>query len=148
MLSLNYQFNEQHSLGMRYNYDYTPNNRWHIPPLPTTVYCDGERFEESSSSGWQDRLETRHDFNLYYNGQVKGLNIDFNADGLWQDMKNPQEMLERITSAEGGTQEQPVTSHNDEQNRLYAAKLVLSHPLWDGNVSLGSEFTHSSRRNL
>lgn len=51
MLSLNYQFNEQHSLGMRYNYDYTPNNRWHIPPLPTTVYCDGERFEESSSSG-------------------------------------------------------------------------------------------------
>lgn len=87
MLSLNYQFNEQHSLGMRYNYDYTPNNRWHIPPLPTTVYCDGERFEESSSSGWQDRLETRHDFNLYYNGQVKGLNIDFNADGLWQDMK-------------------------------------------------------------
>ena len=37
MLSLNYQFNEQHSLGMRYNYDYTPNNRWHIPPLPTTV---------------------------------------------------------------------------------------------------------------
>lgn len=148
MLSLNYQFNEQHSLGMRYNYDYTPNNRWHIPPLPTTVYCDSERFEESSSSGWQDRLETRHDFNLYYNGQVKGLNIDFNADGLWQDMKNPQEMLERITSAEGGTQEQPVTSHNDEQNRLYAAKLVLSHPLWDGNVSLGSEFTHSSRKNL
>lgn len=148
MLSLNYQFNEQHSLGMRYNYDYTPNNRWHIPPLPTTVYCDGERFEESSSSGWQDRLETRHDFNLYYNGQVKGLNIDFNADGLWQDMKNPQEMLERITSAEGGTQEQPVTSHNDEQNRLYAAKLVLSHPLWNGNVSLGSEFTHSSRKNL
>lgn len=145
-LSVNYQFNDRHSVGVRYDYDRTPRSRWNILPLPTAVYLDDEPYESSVSSGWEDRLNTSHSLNAYYNGRAADWTIDFNADAFWSDSETPQEMLEQVTSA-AGTSEQPITSRTFQDSRLYAAKLLLGHPLWGGNLSLGSEYTHSNSEN-
>lgn len=146
-LALNYQFDDHHSAGLYYDFDRTPKNRWRIPALPTDVYQDNVLYEHSVNSGWQDRTSYAHSVNLYYNGQVRNWTIDFNADALWSAERSPQEMQEEITHADGSTESQPVTSRNHTENRLYAAKLVLSRPLWGGELSVGGEYTYSSRLN-
>ena len=40
-----------------------------------------------------------------------------------------------------------VTSHSRKENSLYAAKLILSHPLAGGQLSFGSEYTYAQRIN-
>lgn len=146
-LSLNYRFDDHHSVGLRYDFDRTPKDRWRIPALPTDVYQDGVLYERSVNGGRQDRPEYTHTANLYYNGQVQDWTIDFNADGLWGGTRTPQEMQEKITHADGSTEQQPVTSLSRADNRLYAAKLVLTHPLAGGELALGGEYTYSNRDN-
>lgn len=146
MFSLNYQFNENHSLGMRYNYDRTPKFHDDID-MQTDVAQNNIPYEKSSSVGWQNYESTGHTLNMYYNGQVGNWHIDFNADGIWQKNRIPQEMLEEILSADGERKEQTVTSESKDKNTLYAAKLVAEHPLWKGNFSLGGEYTYTNRLN-
>lgn len=147
-LMMNYQFNDRHSIGAYYDFDRTPQGKWDIPPLPTHVYRDGERYETSVSSGWENRASYSHYANAYYSGRVQDWTIDFNADGLWSASKTLQEMLEQVTAAgETTSQEQTVTNRSQQQNTLYAAKLVVEHPLWGGNLSLGGEYTYTNRLN-
>lgn len=146
MLSLNYQFNENHSWGMRYNFDRFPKHHDEIN-MQTNVAQDNVPYEESSSIGWQNHVSSGHTLNTYYNGQVGDWHIDFNADGIWQDNKIPQEMLEEIIPADGERKEQTVTSESLDKNTLYAAKLVAEHPLWKGNFSFGGEYTYTNRLN-
>ena len=60
MLSLNYQFNENHSLGARYDYDRTPERHETVYPMNTLVYQDNALYEESHTTGWRNTQETRH----------------------------------------------------------------------------------------
>ena len=147
MLSLNYQFNENHSLGVRYDYDRTPERHETVNPMNTLVYQDDALYEESHTTGWRNTQETRHTLNAYYNGRVGDWNIDLNADGFWSDTKNPQEMLEQFTPAGGSLQKQTVTTKNLTDNTLYATKLIFGHPLWGGNLSFGGEYTYTNRDN-
>ena len=146
MLSLNYQFNENHSWGMRYNFDRSPKYHDEIN-MQTNVAQDNVPYEESSSIGWQNHVSSSHTLNTYYNGQVGDWHIDFNADGIWQDNRIPQEMVDEIIPADGERKEQTVTSVSNDENTLYAAKLVAEHPLWKGNLSLGGEYTYTNRLN-
>ena len=146
-LSLNYQFNKNHSAGVRYDYDRTPENKLDFSPIYSEVFQDGLLYEQSNSTGWQNFLETQHTVNVYYNGRIGDWEIDFNADGLWTDNKTPQEMLEQITSAGRMPEEQTVTTRSLTENKLYAAKLIVSHPLGGGNLSIGSEYTYTDRLN-
>lgn len=146
MLSLNYQFNENHSWGMRYNFDRSPKHHDEIN-MQTNVAQDNVPYEKSSSVGWQNHVSSGHTLNTYYNGQVGDWHIDFNADRIWQDNRVPQEMLEEILPADGERKEQTVTSESRDKNTLYAAKLVAEHPLWKGNFSFGGEYTYTNRLN-
>ncbi|WP_418573897.1 outer membrane beta-barrel protein [Phocaeicola sp.] len=146
MISLNYQFNENHSWGIRYNFDRSPKFHDEIN-MQTNVAQDNMPYEKSSSIGWQNHDSSGHILNTYYNGQVGEWHIDFNADGIWQDNRIPQEMLEEILPADGERTEQTVTSESLDKNTLYAAKLVAEHPLGKGNFSLGGEYTYTNRLN-
>ena len=147
MLSLNYQFNANHSIGARYDFDRTPNRKWLISPMYSKVFQDGELYERNTSRGWQKMPATTHSLNVYYNGQVGEWNLDFNTDGMWSYTKNLQDMNEQYTPAGGTLQEQHVTSYNKDENTLYAAKLVVSRPLWEGSLSFGGEYTYTDRVN-
>ena len=147
MLSLNYQFNDRHSIGARYDYDRCPKSYWDVD-MTTRVMQDGTPYEDNTSQGWQSLPETSHSLNAYYNGQAGDWNIDFNADGLWSYQKTLQDMLERYTTTDEGTQQQNVTTYNRDGNTLYAAKLVVSRPLWQGNLSFGGEYTYTDHETV
>ena len=80
--------------------------------------------------------------NLYYNGTVGGkLNIDFNVD--YYTNVSTTESVSNETSTM--THDARVTTSADNRNRLYAAKLVLSYPIWMGQLQVGTEETFSRR---
>ena len=145
MLSANYMLNANHSFGVRYQFDRTPKADFGFP-MSTEVTKDGELFETSEMTSMQKRQSSNHQLNLYYNGKVKDWSIDFNADGMWSYIRQNDKAEESIRSVEGD-EEVTVTSHSREENSLYAAKLILSHPLAGGQFSFGSEYTYAQRIN-
>ena len=146
MLSANYQFNENHSIGIRYDFDRTPRLDSQLR-MQTDVFQDDAFYEQGCNSGWQGNTNTAHTLNAYYSGQAGDWNIDLNADGLWMEDKTPQETMETTVSADGTQTEQPVTSLSRDKNTLYAVKLTAVHPLWKGNLLIGSEYTYTNREN-
>ena len=142
-LTLNYQFNENHSIGARYNYERVPEYHWIANQFAQT-YCGDLLYEDLHSVNTMVEPETHHRSNFYYNGRVKNLTIDFNADGLWSETKNTQVAQEDVM--EGVNEEdRSVTTIDTKRNELYAAKLVLSHPLAKGTLSFGAEYSHNKR---
>ena len=80
--------------------------------------------------------------NLYYNGVVGGkLGIDINLD-YYGTQDSAQ-----TTSAETSdmTHDAAVSSANDNDATLYAAKAVLSYPIWMGQLQVGTEESFSRR---
>ena len=142
-LTLNYQFDENHSIGARYNYERVPEYLWIANQFAQT-YCEELLYEDLHSVITMNEPETHHRSNFYYNGRVKKWSIDFNADGLWSETKNTQVAQEDVM--EGVNEEdRSVTTIDTKRNELYAAKLVLSHPLAMGNLSFGAEYSHNKR---
>ena len=142
-LTLNYQFDENHSIGARYNYERVPEYLWIANQFAQT-YCEELLYEDLHSVITMNEPETHHRSNFYYNGRVKKWSIDFNADGLWSETKNTQVAQEDVM--EGVNEEdRSVTTIDTKRNELYAAKLVFSHPLAKGNLSFGAEYSHNKR---
>ena len=123
MLSLNYQFNENQVMGVRYDFDRNPQIEMRLD-MNSSIHVDNLLEEESKSNTHSMTTNNRHTVNAYYNGNFNDWNVDLNMDGMWSDSNNP------IVAEE-----------------LYAAKLVMEHPLWEGSFSIGSEYTYSSRVN-
>ena len=142
--SLNYQFNENHTIGVRYNFQRVPEYLWFANQFAQT-YCNGQLYEDVHSVNTMNEPETYHRSNVYYSGEVKNWSIDFNADGLWSDVKNTQTTKESIREGVNGDTDRSVTTIDTKKNELYAAKLVLSHSLAKGNLSFGAEYSHNKR---
>ncbi len=80
--------------------------------------------------------------NLYYNGTVGGkLNIDFNAD-YYTNASTATSLSDETSTM---TQDANVSTSSDSRNRLYATKLVLSYPIWMGQLQVGTEETFTRR---
>ncbi|MBR4524481.1 MAG: outer membrane beta-barrel protein [Bacteroidales bacterium] len=109
------------------------------------VSLDGVKIDDLITRT-EDTIGDLHPYNLgtnvYYNGLVGGkLNIDFNAD--WYTSASSLKSTSSETSTM--TQDARVSTVSDNRNNLYAAKLVLSYPLWKGQLQIGTEDTFSRR---
>ena len=82
--------------------------------------------------------------NLYYNGTVGKLNIDFNAD-YYTSASTTKSFSDETSKM---TEDARVSTLSDNRNRLYATKLVLSYPVWMGQLQVGTEETFSRRSDI
>lgn len=140
-LQLNYIFNQNHSVGAWYQYN--DNFYQHVTAhLDTRITLGDTPRERTISDIYHDWKVRSHNASMYYNGTVGQWNIDLNADGVWSDNRMPIETAEQTQFA-GNTSTISVRNDNDDQIDLYAAKLVVSRPLWRGRLSFGSEYSYS-----
>ena len=139
-LSLNYQFSPNHSMGVRYEYQRDPSSTTDLYTT-TDVLTDGVQTDHSVSLMRKSTPETKHTLNYYYNGQIGSWNIDFNVDGYWNFLRETQRSDE--TADQSG--DRVVHTYNRDRSSLQAAKLVVSHPLWQGNLSFGGEYASTRR---
>ena len=146
-LSVNYTFNPNHSIGVRHDFTRSPdtNANW---TTDDDIHRDNQLEEREHTTMGAYAQNHRHTLNAYYAGKVNDWNIDFNVDGMWykgheSDWNNSAYQL--IGQDE---QTQFVNSTVRNTHKLYATKLVLTHPLAGGSLSFGGEYSYSKRTNL
>ena len=143
-LQVNYMVNENHSFGAFYKYDRHPSSDYN-GMIFTDNYENGQFTEHSESRVWQDETISKHIFNAYYNGKIGQLGIDLNVDGLFDDTKTPGSTTETTKDATGDSTERSFESSTNSGNNFWATKLILSYPVWKGNLSLGGEYSYNHR---
>ena len=146
-LSLNYQINENHTLGIRHDFTRYPKYEWDDVTMDSHVYMDDVLTETSHVVADLRNPTTSHRANFYYNGKVGNWAIDLNVDGLWKKDGQWMENHETVTEIGKEPWQRLMTSDSQTKNDLYAGKLVLSRPLWEGSLALGGEYSHNNRIN-
>lgn len=140
-LGFNYIFNPNHSIGVKYILGNTLKSK-------TTANYVSEIFADNKPYDYllTDRYETKdddpqHQLNLYYAGKIKkwaiNLDVDYYGNSYKQDVLAKENSKEHIS--------RDVNSVNDVENDLYAAKFMVSRPLWNGNLYFGTEYTRTNR---
>ena len=135
-LGFNWQINDKHSLGARverHDQFNTYNDMW----VDTENNLTGR---DLSHQGGHTHYPYNWQGNAYYNGQVNKLNIDLNVDFL-TDKENDDNQIDVYLPE---TQTMQQNSHIS--SRLWATKLVLSYPVWKGQLQAGTEMSFVKRQ--
>lgn len=145
-LGFNWQLAENHSVGMRVE-------RHDIirMQIPATIDTDLRQWiinqkddvhHEESHSTQLGRHKQPYSWegNAYYNGRVGKLGIDFNFDFVTSKTSETNSIEERINDVLSS-----MNSSNHNKSYLLADKLVLSYPLWKGQLQAGTEMTFVTR---
>lgn len=138
-LGASYEFDEDNSIGFSYD-------------LNGSLYQGGEAVCEqtitrnNSLEGIVDQLMTanmddtpQHEANIYYVGKAGKLGIDFNGSWIWKKSTRDQASYESSQQLD----DRDVHTYNVNRNNMLAGKLVLTYPIWKGELSFGSEATRS-----
>lgn len=142
-IGFSWLINEKHSLGAYYRNGWNRHNM--NGETPTEVWQNGALIENIATE-MSNRFAAlpMHSANVYYNGSVGKLGIDFNADYLWSKSTS---ISENIEAAQIGT-DRDVNTSSTNRNRMFAEKLVLNYPLWKGQIEVGEEYTSTRTTNL
>ena len=143
-LQVNYMLDENHSFGAFYKYDRHPNSDFNSM-FYTDSYENGIFKERSKSHIIQEDMFRKHIFNAYYNGKVGQLSIDMNVDGLFDDTQSPSNTQEVTTETGDSPVNRSIESTTVSSNNFWASKLIFGYPVWQGNFSLGGEYTYNHR---
>ena len=135
-LGFNWQINDKHSLGARvesHNQFKTYNDMW----VDTENNLTGRDLSYQYAPthypyNWQG--------NAYYNGQMGKLNIDWNMDFM-TSKENDDNHIDVILP-----NPQTMEQESHTASRLWATKLVLSYPVWKGQLQAGTEMSFVKRQ--
>ena len=138
---VNYIFNDNHSMGFRYDTKTYSLNRTR-GTFTADVTANGDFYDHLENGVHMNtKSNMPHTLNAYYNGRVGKTSIDFNTDYVFHKDRKSQFNNEVSQEWESRT----VTSTSVVRNQLCAAKLVLSWLLWGGNLQVGTEYDHTRR---
>ena len=134
----NYQLDDSNSFGgfYQYTHDYVKSSNDNADDL----LANGSPYDHLQNSGTRrDRNAPKHQVNLYYIGKVGQFSIDFNADytSYKRVSRNGQQELSR------NYDNRDVNTETQTNGRMVAEKLIVSHPLWKGQFSVGEEYTNT-----
>ena len=140
-MGFNYQLDDNNSFGGFYQntYDYMKRYAEYNDDLQANgIYYD----HLQNSSVRRNTNAPNHQVNLYYMGKVGRFGIDFNADYSFRKElgRNHQQEL----SAE--YENRDVNTESVTRSNLLAEKLIVSHPLWKGQIEVGEEYTNTRWR--
>ena len=140
-LGFNYDFNERHSIGLRYEPNAPFGNHQKYVYSDVTVKRDGEFLEDMKTEQVnEEKSRWKHSVNGYYTGSIGQWQIDVNADYLF----GKKESLQQVTN----NGKEAAESTSKVRNYLYAVKAVASTPIGKGHFSIGTEETFTNRHDL
>ena len=146
-LGFNWQLAENHSMGMRFE-----TRDLLKTEMPMTAHTDvrqwivgkeNEVLKEESSSTQYGRHTAPYDVqgNAYYNGTVGKLGIDLNLDFVTYKTLDTED----IEEVNNGVLTK-MNSDNHNKSYMVADKLVLSYPIWKGQLQAGTEMSYVRRK--
>ena len=140
-LSAAYEFNANHSVGARFFTNLLVGANNGHGDFSTDVLKNNVLFDhiESQISANSTAIPNKS-LSAYYVGKVGKIDIDFNTDYYYG-----RETEYRITTEQSANYaNRTVTSAGIHTNKFFATKLVLSHPLFGGSLSVGNENTFTN----
>lgn len=146
-LSVNYTFNPDHALGIRYDITKTSGHRKWLGYMKTEMTRDGTFYDYTYDDNNVTLPETRHGINAYYIGKIGKVTIDWNNDFLVRQRDRNQIIQEDYYDAAGNTENRLIESLNSTTNHLAASKLVTTTPVGNGELNVGAEFTYTDQVN-
>ncbi|WP_287565961.1 outer membrane beta-barrel family protein [Parabacteroides sp.] len=135
----NYMINDHHSLGARYEYSDTYDDAFNydIETEVSTSYLQ-EPTVHTHTTG--DTQAHSHYINAYYNGKAS----DWLTVKLDLDYKTAKEAgLNDAINTSDKSEKDILKTSNQIKYDLYAGKLTLETPLWNGNLTYGAEGAHT-----
>ena len=141
---LNWQIADSHFLGGKVEWGKTLTYGV-MTEVKDNVYENGtliDRLTTVSDDTKGERPPYNLGANLYYNGLIGGkLGVDVNLDYYGTDDSSKSVSMERSEM----THDAAIQSGSVNTGRMYAAKAVLSYPIWKGQLQAGAEETYSLR---
>ncbi len=133
----NWQINDNHSLGFKINRDQGLFGSGKLIMETDILFDDIQEDHLFTVNDEQTSINTQWNGNIYYDGNINDLNINFNADFLNGRNDTDTEMKESswISPAE-------LSSEQKSTTYMGAGKLVLAHPVWKGRLQFGIEETY------
>lgn len=138
-IGFNYTFSPTHSLGLYYKATHSPGKVWNI--YQTKSWIDGALEEESVIDHNTSNRTTTHNIDGYYTNTIGKWMLDVTFDVLWKRGRSEEHNQEENQS----TAHRTITSLDDSYSRMIAGEAHLSHPLWKGQISFGTEYSNSWR---
>ena len=134
----NYQLDDNNSFGGFYQNTYDYVKTW-------SDYADDLRANGTMYDHLQNNSISRaegvpkHQGNLYYTGKIGQLSIDFNADYTYRDQRNRNQQQELSDEYD----DRDVNTYTLTRSRLMAEKLFVTHPIGNGQIEVGEEYTNT-----
>ena len=141
-VGINFTATENHAAGIKYTLgeQLTAEN---FSETKNQVMVAGQYYDYLHSRSAQDTDgDLSHQLNMYYNGKIGKVNIDFNADYFQSGFS--QQTLTNEESA--SMDDRQVHAMSNVKNHLTAGKLILSIPVGKGRISVGSEVSYTHRK--
>lgn len=143
-IGASYDFNDDNSIGFSYTLSGSLYGRGTAQTQQTITRNNApegmvDQFFEMNLS---DRPQ--HEANIYYVGKAGKLGIDFNGSWIWEKNMRDQASFEHSLQLADRT----VTTHNENRNHMLAGKLVLTYPIWKGELSAGTEMSRSNSHGI
>ena len=135
----NYDLNDSTSLGMTYELSGSPYESGDAHTTQTIMRNGKQEGIISQYMSRKDKDGPSHEANVYFIGKLGRLGIDFNGSYLWNE--SSIDMLSQERSDD--LPDCDVTTHSERRSHMLAGKLVLTYPVWRGELSAGTEMTHS-----
>lgn len=141
-VGINWQINQHHSVGIKYEYTGTPYSKsnWHTDE---DILLNGLMNENIVyDTHWNRRSLPTNSVNLYYLGKIKSFTINITNDFYSQRNNSVQAIFE--TSDESG--DKSIGSLNAIKSILWASKGVASYNFGNNELEFGYEFTSTDRK--
>lgn len=141
VIGANYAFNENHSVGFRYNFTLCPDGH-DTGGLWSDVTANGQYFDHLDNSiEEQNTYQPGHAANAYYRGEIGDAEINLNTDYL----NNGNHEYTLYNEHSDSQESRILNSENIVKNRLFASKLTVDYPLFGGDLTVGTEYTNTLR---
>ena len=139
---LSYDFNTDHSIGLSFSSQKNLYNRFRSDMKQ--YYLKNGTFDGNVNLTTDIREKDKPvwELNTYYVGKIGQLGIDLNATVLRRESEENNNQYE--ASQEYGNR--TITTLTNEDRKMVAGKLVLTYPVWKGELSVGSEATSTKSR--
>lgn len=141
-MGMNYIFNEHHSIGFIYDFSFRPTTTRNNSN--TTLSINDLLENELINSDTTNHYNRQHLVSGYFSGNWGKWQLDINADILWNNQDKEQSVQELSTD----TDNRMFATDNQVDSRLYAAKAILSRPIWKGKLTFGTEWSFTRRTDL
>ena len=141
-VGINWQINQHHSVGIKYEYTGTPYSKsnWHTDE---DILLNGLMNENIVyDTHWNCRSLPTNSVNLYYLGKIKSFTINITNDFYSQRNNSVQAIFE--TSDKSG--DKSIGSLNAIKSILWASKGVAAYNFGNNELEFGYEFTSTDRK--